>query len=38
MRAGDTKLVADINRALASFAHDGTASKIARRYFGQTIW
>ena len=37
LRAADTKLRADVNKAISDIAHDGTELKIARPYFGQTI-
>jgi len=37
VRAGDKTLLAEINKALAEMARDGTESKIARPYFGRSI-
>ncbi|MGV8995535.1 MAG: transporter substrate-binding domain-containing protein [Parvibaculaceae bacterium] len=37
LRAGDTKLREDVNKAIAGIGQDGTELKIARPYFGQTI-
>ncbi|MES1989333.1 MAG: transporter substrate-binding domain-containing protein [Pseudomonadota bacterium] len=37
LRAADTKLRADVNKAIADIVQDGTEPKIARPYFGQSI-
>ena len=37
VRAGDKPLLAQINKALAEMARDGTQADIARSYFGQNI-